>query len=78
METKPVLRKLSKSRLALAMLLPVYPLITGLLYVLMPLTENWAIWERTLVITPIMVVSIVFVVAPMVQRHMAGFILRPN
>lgn len=66
---------LSKPRLALAMLLPVYPLITLLLYVVMPLTEGWTIWQRTLVIAPVMISSIVFVIAPLVQRHFAGFIL---
>lgn len=67
---------LSKPRLALAMFLPVYPLITVLLYVLMPLTEGWSIWQRTLVIAPVMIASIVFVIAPLVQRHCAGFILK--
>lgn len=71
------LRKLSKPHLALAMLLPVYPLITVLLYVVMPLTEGWAIWQRTLLIAPVMIISIVFFVAPMVQKHFAGFIMRP-
>ena len=70
------LRKLSRPHLALAMLLPVYPFITALLYVVMPLTEGWAIWQRTLLIAPIMVVSIIFVIAPMVQKYFAGFIMR--
>ena len=34
-------RKLSKFHFALAMLLPVYPLITALLYLVLPLTEGW-------------------------------------
>jgi len=71
------LRKLSKPHLALAMLLPVYPLITVLLYIVMPLTEGWAIWQRTLLIAPVMIISIVFFVAPMVQKHFASFIMRP-
>ena len=71
------IRRLSKPHLALAMLLPVYPLITVLLYVVMPLTEGWAIWQRTLLIAPVMIASIVFFVAPMVQKHFAGFIMRP-
>lgn len=70
-------RKLSKPHLALAMLLPVYPLITVLLYIVMPLTEGWAIWQRTLLIAPVMIISIVFFVAPMVQKHFASFIMRP-
>lgn len=50
----------SKLRFALLMVVAVYPIITLLLYVVMPLTANWAIWHRTLVIAPIMVFSIVF------------------
>ncbi|AKR57183.1 hypothetical protein XM25_15590 [Devosia sp. H5989] len=66
----------SKLRLALVMVLAVYPLITALLYVVMPLTENWTTWQRTLVIAPIMVSSIVFVVAPAIQKHLGWFVAR--
>ncbi|PZR42149.1 MAG: hypothetical protein DI537_62905, partial [Stutzerimonas stutzeri] len=60
----------------LALLLPVYPLITILLYIVLPLTEGWTIWQRTAVITPIMVFAMVFVVSPFVQKRFAAFILR--
>ena len=30
----------------------VYPLITALLYLVLPLTDGWTIWQRTLVIAP--------------------------
>ncbi len=76
MSTNAPARTLSKPRLALAMLVPVYPFITALLYIVMPLTEGWKIWQRTLLIAPFMVVSIIFVIAPMVQKHFARFILR--
>ncbi|WP_337184590.1 hypothetical protein [Shinella sp.] len=69
-------RRLSKLHLALAMLLPVYPLITALLYLVLPLTEGWTIWQRTAVIAPIMVFAMVFVVSPFVQKRFSGFILR--
>ncbi|MGX5718448.1 hypothetical protein [Shinella zoogloeoides] len=69
-------RKLSKFHFALAMLLPVYPLITALLYLVLPLTEGWTTWQRTAVIAPIMVFAIVFFVSPFVQKRFAGFILR--
>ena len=59
-----------------AMLLPVYPLITTILYIVLPLTEGWTIWQRTAVITPIMVFAMVFVVSPFVQKRFAAFILR--
>ncbi|MGD9480696.1 hypothetical protein [Shinella sp. G-2] len=69
-------RKLSKPHLALATLLPVYPLITAILFIVLPLTEGWTTWQRTAVITPIMVFAMVFVVSPFVQKRFANFILR--
>jgi antibiotic biosynthesis monooxygenase (ABM) superfamily enzyme len=70
------LRKLSKPHFALALLVPVYPLITAILYVVLPLTEGWTIWQRTALIAPIMVFAMVFVVTPFVQKRFANFILR--
>lgn len=69
-------RKLSKPHLALVTLLPVYPLITAILYVVLPLTEGWTIWQRTALITPVMVFAMVFVVSPFVQKRFSRFILR--
>jgi antibiotic biosynthesis monooxygenase (ABM) superfamily enzyme len=69
-------RKLSKLHLALALLVPVYPLITAILYVVLPLTEGWTIWQRTALVTPMMVFAMVFVVTPFVQKRFANFILR--
>ena len=66
-------------RLALLMLIAVYPLITALLYVLMPLTEGWALWQRTLLLAPVMIVSIVYGVTPFMQKRFAWFLLpRPQ
>ena len=64
----------SKLRFALLLVVAVYPLITALLYAVMPLTTNWQTWQRTLVIAPIMVFSIVFFVSPMVNHHFGWFI----
>ena len=69
-------RKLSRVHLALATLIPVYPLITTILYVVLPLTEGWTIWQRTAVITPIMVFAMIFIVSPFIQKRFSGFILR--
>ncbi len=66
----------SKLRLAAVMLVAVYPLITVLLYIVLPLTEGWPTWARTLVLAPLMVGSIVFVIAPRIQRHFGWFIAR--
>lgn len=66
----------SRFRLALLLIVAVYPLITTLLYILTPLTEGWAVWHRTLVIAPIMVGTIVFLVSPAIQKHFGWFVAR--
>lgn len=66
----------SRPRLALLMLIAVYPLITAVLYAVAPLTEGWEIWQRSLLIAPIMVGAIVFAIAPMINRRFAAFLAR--
>jgi antibiotic biosynthesis monooxygenase (ABM) superfamily enzyme len=69
----------SRIRLALVMLAAVYPLVTALLYALAPLTDGWATWQRTLVLAPLMVASIVFYIAPAIQRNLGWFVAgRPH
>ncbi|EBV3599827.1 hypothetical protein DOI34_25005 [Salmonella enterica subsp. enterica serovar Virchow] len=64
----------SRPRFALLVLLGVYPLVTGLLYLVMPLTEGWTIWQRTLVIAPVMVVSMIWGLIPQVQSRFRTFL----
>lgn len=68
---------MSKTRLTIVMVLAVYPLVTALLYLLGPFTQNWEIWHRTLILTPLTVASIIFVIAPLVNKCL-GFHLRPR
>ncbi|EUC00724.1 hypothetical protein PMI07_004010 [Rhizobium sp. CF080] len=76
MQPTPARVNPSKARLAIVMILAVYPLITTLLYILTPLTEGWAVWHRTILIAPIMVLSIVFVIAPAIQKYLGWFVVR--
>lgn len=64
----------SRPRFALLVALGVYPLITCLLYLVFPLTEGWTLWQRTLVIVPMMVVLMVWGVIPAVQKHFRAFL----
>lgn len=64
-------------RFALLNLIAVYPLITVLLYVLMPTTEGWQMWQRTLLLAPLMIVSIVYGIGPFLHKHF-GWFLRPQ
>lgn len=66
----------SRVRFAGLVGLGVYPLITALLYVVFPLTEGWATWERTLVIVPLMVTAMIWGLIPGVHRLFGGFINR--
>lgn len=62
-------------RQALLTGLAVYPAITLYLYLLFPLTDGWALWQRTALLVPLMVATIVWVIAPLLQRHFGWFIM---
>jgi len=68
----------SRPRFALLILAGVYPLITALLYIVLPLTDGWTIWQRTLVIAPVMVVLMVWGLIPRIQRHFRSFLNPPS
>ena len=67
-------RRFSRPRFALLVLAGVYPLITVLLYLVLPLLDGWPIWQETLVIAPIMVTIMVWGLIPTVQRRFHGFL----
>ncbi len=52
----------------------VYPLITLLSYIIAPLTTEWAIWQRTALLSPFMVVAMTYGLIPMIQTRFARFI----
>ncbi|MER8954568.1 hypothetical protein NKH98_17870 [Mesorhizobium sp. M0833] len=72
--TSAVVILFSRLRFALLELLGVYPLITAILYVVFPLTQGWQIWQRTLVIAPVMVSIMIWGLIPGVQRMFRGFL----
>lgn len=63
-----------QTRMALLMIAGVYPVVTAYLYILMPLTNGWQMWQRTLVLVPIMVATIVFGLTPTIQKRFGWFI----
>lgn len=69
--SNPVLTRL---RLAVVMVAFVYPVVTVYLVVLVPLTLDWAMWQRTLILVPMMVGTIVFGVSPLINRYFGGFV----
>ena len=64
----------TKTRMALLMIVGVYPIITLYLYVIMPLTDGWQLWQRTIILVPLMVITIVFGLIPLIQKHFGWFI----
>lgn len=67
-------QRFSRPRFALLVLLGVYPLITALLYLILPLTDGWPIWQRTLLIAPIMVGIMIWGLIPTVQKQFRTFL----
>jgi antibiotic biosynthesis monooxygenase (ABM) superfamily enzyme len=45
----------------------VYPLVTGLSYLMQGTAETWPIWQRHLVMVPVIVLAMVFVIIPAIQ-----------
>lgn len=64
----------SRLRMAAVMTLAVYPIVTLYLYILMPLTAGWEIWQRSLVLVPFMATTIVLLIVPMITRYFTPFI----
>jgi antibiotic biosynthesis monooxygenase (ABM) superfamily enzyme len=51
----------------------VYPLVTGLSYLVQQATPDWQLWQRHLIIVPMIVTAMVFAIMPCIHR-----LLRPN
>ncbi|MDZ5699889.1 hypothetical protein [Chelativorans sp. M5D2P16] len=69
--------RFSRTRFAALVLAGVYPLVTGILYLVFPLTEGWLLWQRTLVIVPIIVFAMIWGLIPFVQRTFRDFLNPP-
>ena len=64
----------ARLRMSVLLAIAVYPVVTLYLYLLMPLSVGWTLWQRTLLLVPLMVATIVFVVAPLIVRVFGKFI----
>jgi antibiotic biosynthesis monooxygenase (ABM) superfamily enzyme len=63
-----------RTRLALLVLVAVYPVITGLIYMVAPFTEDWPVWERNFIVAPLMVIAMVYFIIPTIQGRFGRFI----
>ena len=64
----------ARLRMALVMSIFVYPVVTLYLYILMPLTSGWEMWQRSLVLVPFMATTIVMLIVPFITRRFGAFI----
>jgi hypothetical protein len=74
MSTSTAITRFSRPRFAILVLIGVYPVITVILNVIFPLTVGWTIWQRTLLIAPLMVGIMIWGVIPVVQKQFRSFI----
>lgn len=63
--------KASRLTFCILVFAAVYPLVTGLAYVAQDATQDWEIWQRHLIVVPIIVCAMVFVIIPNIQRLLA-------
>jgi antibiotic biosynthesis monooxygenase (ABM) superfamily enzyme len=64
----------ARTRMALLVLIAVYPVITGIIYLVAPFTEGWPVWERNFIVAPLMVVAMVYFIIPGIQSRFGRFI----
>lgn len=64
-------QKLGRLLFCILVFAAVYPLVTGLSYLMQQSAENWSLWQRHLVIVPIIVLAMVFVIIPKISTVVA-------
>lgn len=64
----------ARTRMALLVLVAVYPVITGIIYLVAPFTEGWPVWERNFVVAPLMVIAMVYFIIPTIQSRFGRLI----
>lgn len=80
MPISSLLRRLlpARMRFALCVMVGAYPLITAILIALAPVTGDWPVALRTLVVVPLMVSGMVYGVIPLVHRWAGRWIAAAN
>jgi antibiotic biosynthesis monooxygenase (ABM) superfamily enzyme len=65
----------NRLRFSLLVLIGVYPLVTGISYAIAPFTAGWEIWQRGLLLTPIMVPAMVYGLIPFINARFRGWLV---
>ena len=66
----------NRQRFAFLVLVGVYPLVTGISYAIAPFTAGWQIWQRGLLIAPIMVPIMVYGLIPFIQTRFRSWLMK--
>jgi antibiotic biosynthesis monooxygenase (ABM) superfamily enzyme len=77
-EAEPVARVLSRPRFALLIFAGVYPLVTCLLYAMQMVIADWALWQRTLLLVPLVVLTIIWGIIPFLHWRFSAFMHPPR
>ena len=56
---------------ALLVFAAVYPLVTALGYLMQAAAPHWALWQRHLVVVPVIVLAMVYAIIPAIQTLLA-------
>lgn len=65
---------ISRLRFALAVAAGVYPLVTIILTVLGPVIAAWPAWEKSLMIVPLVVPTMVWLIIPAIHRWLGPWL----
>jgi antibiotic biosynthesis monooxygenase (ABM) superfamily enzyme len=60
----------SRLRMSALVFCFIYPLVTGLLYLLLPLMRGAPLYQTTLIICPLVVLSMVFAIMPLITKRL--------
>jgi len=60
----------SRARLALLVFCFVYPLVTGLLYLILPLMQGAPLFATTAIVCPVIVLSMIYAIMPFIHTRL--------
>jgi len=66
--------RFSRVRFTIAAVLAAYPVVTALLYLVLPLTPEWPLWQKSMLIVPLVVSIMIWLLIPRIQRHLKGWL----
>jgi antibiotic biosynthesis monooxygenase (ABM) superfamily enzyme len=75
-QTSPAVPRPPRHKQALVTWIGVYPALTLTLYLLGPVIEGWPLPLRTLVVSIVMVIALMWLILPFLMRILGSWLLR--